>query len=46
MSNAVEIWATTVAKFSGSLNKQEDEPGVVMAKTMESLRLNPTSVPA
>jgi hypothetical protein len=32
------------AKFSGAASKAEDEPGIAMAKTLESLRDNPTAV--
>jgi hypothetical protein len=43
-SDPMEVWAAMAAKFSSSLSKQDDEPGVAMARTLASLRDNPTTV--
>jgi len=43
-SDPMEMWAAMAAKFSSSLGKPDDEPGVAMARTLASLRENPTTV--
>jgi hypothetical protein len=44
MSAAAEMMSAAAAKISGSMQRQEDEPAIAMAKTLESLRTNPVSV--
>jgi hypothetical protein len=46
MSQAAELWAAAAAKITGSVQRQEDEPGIAMAKNLEALRLNPLQIPA
>lgn len=45
-SQAAEMWAAAAAKISGSLHKPEEDPAIMMAKTLESLRSNPVAVAA
>ena len=45
-SDPMDMWAAMAAKYSSSLSKPDEEPGVAMAKTLASLRENPTSVAA
>jgi hypothetical protein len=40
----MEMWAAMASKFAAPVNKPEDEPGVAMARTLASLRDNPTVV--
>jgi hypothetical protein len=46
MAQAAEVWAAAAAKLSGSVQRQEDEPGIAMAKNLEAVRLNPIIVTA
>jgi hypothetical protein len=45
-TDPMEVWAAMAAKFSGSLNKPDEEPGVAMARTLAALRENPLTVEA
>jgi hypothetical protein len=42
-SDPIEVWAAMAARFSSSLSKPDDEPGVAMARTLASLGENPTA---
>jgi len=44
MAQAAEVWAAS--KLSGSVQRQEDEPCIAMAKNLEALRFNPILVTA
>jgi hypothetical protein len=46
MAQAAEVWVEAAEKLSGSVQRQEDEPGIAMAKNLEALRLNPILVTA
>gem|GEM_PF-5631906 len=46
LSHVAEIMAAAAAKISGSMSRQEDDPAVTMAKTLEILRANPAAVAA
>jgi len=46
MSAAAEMMSAAAEKITGSIQRQEEEPAIVMAKTLESLRANPVQVPA
>jgi hypothetical protein len=37
-SDPMEVWAAMAARFSSSLSKPDDEPGVALARTLASLR--------
>ncbi len=38
-TDPMEVWAAIAAKFSGTLNKPDEEPGVAMAKTFRRHRV-------
>jgi len=46
MSQAAVMWAEAAARITGSFQKPDEEPGIMMAKTLESLRSNPVAVAA
>ncbi len=37
-SDPMEVWAAMAARFSSSLSKPDEDPGVAMARTLASLR--------
>jgi hypothetical protein len=43
-SQAAEMWAAAAARISSSLQKPDEDPAIMMAKTLESLRSNPVAV--
>jgi hypothetical protein len=46
MAQAAEMWAAAAARMSAPVTRPEDEPAIMMAKTLETLQGNPTAVPA
>jgi hypothetical protein len=46
MAQAAEVWAAAAAKLSGSVQRQEYDPGIAMVKNLEALHLNPILVTA
>jgi hypothetical protein len=45
-SEAADMWAAAAARISGSLQKLDEDPAIMMVKTLESLRSNLVAVAA
>ncbi len=45
-SQSAEMWAAAAARISGSLQKPDEDPAIMMAKTLESLHSNPVAMAA